>query len=85
MADLLTLRNVYKVKTVHIQPMRQANGAHYPFVKRVRYDENGNSEMLLSEAEKNDPNSSYFIPEDLDIVLTEGKTFDLDNPLEKNI
>ena len=30
--------------------------------------------MILSEAERNDPDSVYFIPEDMDIVVTEGTT-----------
>lgn len=81
----ITLRSPYKVKEYHFQPLKGANGMNLPFVKKVRYDHNGNSEMILSEAERNDPNSAYFIPEDLDIVVTEGTTFDLDNPYEKNL
>ena len=37
--------------------------------------------MILTDAERNSPESAYFIPEDLDIVITEGTTFNLDNPL----
>lgn len=40
--------------------------------------------MVLSEAERNDPRSAYFLPEDLDIVVTEGTTFDLSDPLQYN-
>ena len=80
-----TLRSPYKVKEYHFQPLKGANGMNLPFVKKVRYDHNGNSEMILSEAERNDPMSQYFIPEDMDIVVTEGTTFDLDNPYEKNL
>lgn len=40
--------------------------------------------MVLSEAEKNNPESAYFIPEDMDIVVTEGTTFDLSDPLQYN-
>ena len=81
----ITLRSPYKVKEYHFQPLKGANGMNLPFVKKVRYDHNGNSEMILSEAERNDPNSMYFIPEDMDIVVTEGTTFDLDNPYEANL
>lgn len=81
----ITLRSPYKVKEYHFQPLKGANGMNLPFVKKVRYDHNGNSEMILSEAERNDPMSQYFIPEDMDIVVTEGTTFDLDNPYENNL
>ena len=86
MADKIILRNVYgKMKEIHIQPGRQQNGNKWPFVKPVRYDSMGNAEMILSQDELNDPMREYFIPEDMDIILTDGKTFDLSNPLEKNI
>lgn len=65
--------------------MKQKNGINYPFVKKVRYNENGDSEMILSEAERNDPKRDYFIPEDMLIEIYGGKTFDLDNPYEKNL
>jgi len=81
----ITLRSPYKVKEYHFQPLKGANGMNLPFVKKVRYDHNGNSEMILSEAERNSPERDYFIPEDMDIVVTEGTTFDLDNPYEKNL
>ena len=62
---IITIRNVYgKVKEVHFQPCRQENGTPWPFVKPVRYDSNGNSELILSDKERNDPNNKYFIPED---------------------
>lgn len=86
MADKIILRNVYgKMKEIHIQPGRQQNGNRWPFVKPVRYDSMGNAEMILSADELNDPMREYFLPEDMDIILTDGKVFDLTNPLEKNI
>jgi len=86
MADKIILRNVYgKMKEIHIQPGRQQNGNRWPFVKPVRYDSMGNAEMILSQDELNDPGREFFLPEDMDIVLVDGKTFDLTNPLEKNI
>ena len=83
---IITIRNVYgKVKEVHFQPCRQENGTPWPFVKPVRYDSNGNSELILSDKERNDPNNKYFIPEDMDIVEKDGTTFDLSDPLQFNI
>jgi hypothetical protein len=82
---VITLRNVYgKVKEVHFQPGKQRNGMPFPFVKRVRIGADGTSEMILSDAELNNPESQYYIPEDMDIVVTDGTTFDLSNPLEYN-
>lgn len=74
-----------KMKDFHFQPCRQRNGLPFPFVKPVRYDANGNSEMILSDAERNDPNSKYFIPEDLDIYVKDGTEFNLDDPYQKNV
>ena len=82
--NIITLRSAYKVKEYHIQPCKQPNGLNLPFVKKVRYDSEGNSEMILTDAESNDPKSAYFIPEDEDIVVTDGTTFDLDDPIQKN-
>lgn len=84
MNNSVTLRSAFKVKEYHFMPCKQANGLNLPFVKPVRIMPNGASEMILSEAERNDPNSQYFIPEDEDIVVRDGTTFNLDNPLEKN-
>lgn len=85
MANIITLRSVYaKMKTYHFNPMKMENGLNYPFVKKVRYDANGNPEMILSEAERNSEESAYFIPEDLDIEVKDGTTFDLDNPYDRN-
>ncbi len=81
---VITLRTVFKTKEYHFQPTKQPNGLNWPFVKPVRVDHDGVSYMNLSEAERNDPNSKYFIPEDLDIVVTEGTTFDLSDPLQYN-
>jgi hypothetical protein len=81
---IITLRTVYKVKEYHFQPTKQPNGLNWDFVKPVRVDHDGQSYMVLSEAERNDPMSAYFLPEDMDIVVTEGTTFDLSDPLQYN-
>ena len=81
---IVTLRTVYKLKEYHFMPTKQPNGLNWDFVKPVRIDNDGSSYMVLSEAERNDPKSAYFLPEDLDIVVTEGTTFDLSDPLQYN-
>lgn len=86
MSNIITIRCwAGKVKEFHFQPGKQKNGMPFPFVKNVRYNADGSTEMILSEAERNSEESKYFIPEDLDIVVTDGTTFDLDNPLHANI
>ena len=82
---IIVLRSVYgKVKECHLQPCKQANGTNFPFVKPVRYDSNGNMEMIMSDKERASADSQYFIPEDEMITITDGTTFDLSNPREKN-
>ena len=82
---VITLRSVYgKMKEYHFQPGKQKNGMPFPFVKRVRVSADGTTEMIMSDAEMNNPDSQYYIPEDMDIVVTDGTTFDLSNPLEYN-
>lgn len=81
----IVIRSVYgKVKEYHFQPGKMQNGMNFPFVKPVRYNIDGTSELILSEAERNDPNSRYYLPEDLDIVVTDGTVFDLNDPLDAN-
>ena len=53
MSNVITLRTPYKTKEYHFQPCKQANGMNFPFVKKVRYGADGESEMILSEAERN--------------------------------
>ena len=82
----ITIRNVYgREKRYFLQPCKQKNGTNFPFVKKVKYTDNGDSEMILSPNELNDPMRDYFIPEDMLIEIYGGKTFDLDNPFEKNL
>lgn len=81
---VITIRSVYKVKEYHFQPTKQKNGLNWPWVKPTRMGLDGRSEMVLSDAERNDPNHVYFIPEDLDVVVTDGTTFNLADPLQYN-
>lgn len=82
---IIVLRSVYgKVKECHLQPCKQPNGMNLPFVKAVRYDVNGNAEMIMTDKERNSVDSQYFVAEDEIITITDGTTFDLSNPKEKN-
>ena len=70
---VIVLRSVYgKVKECHLQPCKQSNGTNFPFVKPVRYDSNGNMEMIMSDKERASKESQYFIPEDEMITITDG-------------
>ncbi len=81
---VITIRSVYKIKEYHFQPTKQKNGLNWPWVKPTRIGADGRSEMILSDAERNNPDSVYFIPEDLDIVVVDGTTFNLADPLQYN-
>lgn len=82
---VITLRCVFgKTKEYHFQPGRMANGARYPWVKPVRYDAMGNRELVMSPEEMMTDESRFFIGEDEDIVVTDGTTFDLNDPLQYN-
>ena len=82
---VIVLRSVYgKVKECHLQPCKMENGLNHPFVKPVTYDMQGNATMVMTDKERNSADSQYFIPEDADIVITDGTTFDLSNPMQKN-
>lgn len=82
----ITLRNVYgREKKYYLQPSKQKNGTNLPFVKKVRYNENGDSEMILGPDELNDPMRDYFIPEDMLIEVYSGRTFNLDDPMDFNL
>ena len=82
---VITLRSVFgKMKEYHFQPGKQPNGARFDWVKPVRYDSMGNAELIMTEAERNNPDSQYYIAEDEDILVTDGTTFDLSDPLQYN-
>lgn len=85
MNNTITLRSwAGKMKEYHFMPCKQANGTNFPFVKPTRVMPDGSTEMILSEAERNNPDSQYFIRDDEDIVVKDGTVFNLDNPLERN-
>lgn len=82
---VITLRSVFgKMKEYHFQPGKQANGARFNWVKPVRYDSMGNAELIMTDEERNNPESAYYLAEDEDILVTDGTTFDLSDPLQYN-
>lgn len=82
---IITIRSAFgKFKEYHFQPCKQRNGLNQPFVRKVRYNADGSSEMILSEADMHNPESAYFLPEDMDIIVTDGTTFDLSDPMQRN-
>lgn len=88
MNNIITIRNVYGKEKAPctINPTKQPNGLNWPWVKPVRLMSDGyTTEMIIPESELKTIEAQYFIPEDFEIELTDGKTFDLDNPLEANI
>lgn len=86
MENRITLRSVYgKAKKYYFNPVRGKNGLYPSFVKQTIVDANGNSEMILSESEKNSKDRAYFIPVDMVIEVMDGKTFNLDDPYENNL
>lgn len=85
MANIITLRGPYgKVKSVWFNPVKDKNGMYPSFVREVRRNANGESEMILSEKDLNDPERAGFIPADMEILVEDGTTFDLDNLLERH-
>lgn len=85
MANTITLRSAFgKVKSVWFNPVKDKNGMYPPFVKEVRMNSNGESEMILSEKDLNNPERAGFIPADMEILVEDGTTFNLDNILERH-
>ncbi len=67
---------------VKIQPCKNPSTSEYAdCVKRV--DSNG--DMILSEAERNDPNRQYFVKETDTFDIVDGTTFDLENVRQRLI
>lgn len=65
-----------------MQPAIDPRTGNWPdCVKRV--DRHG--DMILSDADKNDPNSRYFIKETAEFDITDGTTFNLDDTRERFI
>lgn len=81
--NIIVLRSVYgKVgMKYYMQPCKDKYGRLPNCVKRV----NALGDMILSDAERNSEESQYYIPETAVFEFEDGKTFDLEDPLQKNI
>ena len=67
---------------IKIQPCKNPETSEYAeCVKRV----DSNNDMILSEAERNDPNRPYFIKETDTFDIVDGTTFDLENVRQRFI
>ena len=67
---------------IKIQPCKNPETSEYAdCVKKVDY----NNDMILSEAERNDPNKQYFIKETDTFDIVDGTTFDLENVRQRFI
>lgn len=67
---------------VKIQPcINPETGEYADCVKKV----DANNDMILSEAERNDPNRPYFIKETDSFDIVDGTTFDLENVRQRFI
>ena len=78
--NVIILRSVFgKVgQKYFIQPCKNPKTGQYPdFVKRV----NGMGDMILTDSERN--SGQYFIPETEVFIIEDGKTFNLDNEVDK--
>ena len=78
--NTIILRSVFgKVgQKYFIQPCKDPRTGKYPdFVKRV----NSQGDMILTDAERN--SGAYYIPETEVFVIEDGKTFNLDDEVEK--
>jgi len=61
---------------IKMQPSIDPKTGNYPScVKRV----DAKGDMILSDADRKDPNMPYFIKENAEFEITDGTTFDLDN------
>lgn len=80
--SILTLRHVFgkQVPYVIVMPCKDPDTGDYPpHVKRV----NSSGDMILTDAERNENGKTkFFIPIDAQIMIYDGKTFDLDRPRE---
>lgn len=78
--NVITLRSVYgKVnQKYYIMPCKDPKTGRFPdCVKRV----NSQGDMILTDEERN--SKKYFIPETQVFVIEDGKTFDLDDEIDK--
>lgn len=80
MANEVASKKIIKLRSVfgktgmvyYFNPQKDKRGVYPSCVRRVNKD----GDMILSDADKNDPNA-YFIPENAVIEVRDGQTFDL--------
>lgn len=78
--NLIVIRSVYKITEMFVEPAKNPVTGRYPDCVRL-VDNNGN--LILSEADRK-KDISLFIPENTVIKIFDGKTFDLNDPYQKN-
>lgn len=81
--NIIVLRSVYgKVgMTYFINPCKDKYGRLPNCVKHV----NSQGDMIITDAEKNSPEAQYFIKETEVFKIQDGKTFNLDDPYDRNV
>lgn len=80
--NIVILRSVFgKVgQKIYINPMKDPRTGRYPDCVR-RVDSNG--DMILSEEDKNNMQSTPLIPENKMFIIEDGTSFDLSDPYQK--
>lgn len=79
--DKVVLRNVYgkSVGWVSVQPYRDPKTGQYPpHVRKVNKD----GDLILSDEDRKNIGKTHFIASNAEILISDGKTFDLTKPVE---
>lgn len=81
--EVIVLRSVYSKTPIkyYIQPCKDKMGRYPKCVKRV----NSQGDMILTQAEIDSGEADYFIPENAVFTITDGQTFNLADPYERNV
>lgn len=81
--NIIVLRSVYGdvSQKYYLNPSKDKYGHLPDCVKKV----NSQGDMILTDKERNSDEAKYFIPENTVISFSSGKTFDLNDPYEKNV
>lgn len=81
--EVIVLRSVYSKTPIkyYMQPCKDKYGRFPNCVKRV----NSQGDMIMSDQERNSEEANYFIPENQVFTITDGQTFDLTDPYQRNM
>ncbi len=81
--EVIVLRSVYSKTPIkyYMQPCKDKYGRLPECVKRV----NSQGDMILSDVERNSEDAKYFIPENQVFTITDGQSFDLSDPYQRNM